>query len=146
MSSRNRPSADVLAPAVGVAYAQKSLPFDSARRDRDETKLLHALTKAFAVLVGRGGQESALRESFVHAMEGLGAEKGVLVQVRQPQPLELEILYATGLTPENEAACVSLRSSPGISPTLIRKTIEERQPTAHRERSDAGSGCDRLSA
>jgi len=128
MSSRNRPPADVLAPAGGVAHAQKSLFFDSARRDRDETKLLHALTKAFAVLVGSGGQASALRESFVHAMEGLGAEKGVLVQVRQPHPLDLEILYSTGLTPENEAACAGLCSSPGISPTVIRKTIEEGRP------------------
>jgi hypothetical protein len=70
------------------------------------------------------GMESALRESFVHAMAGLGAEKGLLVQVEETEPLGVEILYATGLSPENEAACRALRSSPGLSPSLIRKAIE----------------------
>src|SRR5689334_24636354 len=94
MASRNRPFADVTAPVEGD---QRSLPFDTPRR-RDETELLQALTRAFAELVSGGVQESALRESFLHAMAGLGAEKGVLVQVRNEAPLEVEILYATGLT------------------------------------------------
>jgi transcriptional regulator with GAF, ATPase, and Fis domain len=78
-----------------------------------------------AVLVTTGGRESALRESFVHAIAGLGAEKGVLIQVRQQHPLDVEILYSTGLSPENEAACRELRTTPGISPTLIRRAIED---------------------
>jgi transcriptional regulator with PAS, ATPase and Fis domain len=40
----------------------------------------------------------------------------------------VEILYSTGMSPENEAACRQLRSSPGISPTLIRKAVEEGKP------------------
>jgi transcriptional regulator with GAF, ATPase, and Fis domain len=83
------------------------------------------LTKVLGTLVGGGAPESALRESFVHAMAGLGAEKGVLVQIEQPEPLEVNILYAAGLSSENEAACRTLRSSPGISPNLIRKATED---------------------
>jgi transcriptional regulator with PAS, ATPase and Fis domain len=78
-----------------------------------------------AVLVSIGGRESALRESFVHAIAGTVAEKGVLIEVRQQQPLQVEILYSRGLTPENEAACRELRSSPGVSPILIRTAIEQ---------------------
>jgi transcriptional regulator with GAF, ATPase, and Fis domain len=101
--------------------------FDRGKR-RDETELLHALTDALAALVRSGTPDSALRESFVHAMAGLGAEKGVLVEVVRTEPLEVEILYSTGMSPENEAACRQLRSSPGISPTLIRKAVEEGKP------------------
>src|SRR2546426_87071 len=94
-------------------------------RAPDQTELLHALTKVLGTLVGGGAPDAALRESFVHAMSGLGAEKGVLVQVEQPEPLEVNILYAAGLSSENEAACRTLRSSPGISPNLIRKATED---------------------
>jgi transcriptional regulator with GAF, ATPase, and Fis domain len=116
-------------PSVGShdpgSPSQRSLAFGTNQRGRDETALLHALTDALAVLVRSGAQESALRESFVHAMKGLGAEKGVLVQVRQQHPLDVEVLYSTGLNPENEAAFRDLRSSPGMSPSLIRRAIDE---------------------
>jgi anaerobic nitric oxide reductase transcription regulator len=39
--------------------------------------------------------------------------------------LEVNILYAVGLSPENETACRTLRSSPGISPNVIRKATED---------------------
>src|SRR5207247_7917028 len=94
-------------------------------RAPDQTQLLHALTKVLGTLIGGAPPESALRESFVHAMAGLGAEKGLLVQVERSEPLEVKILYAVGLSPENEAACRMLRSSPGISPNLIRKATED---------------------
>ncbi len=123
MELRGRPNSRPDDPLRSSSSIQGSLPF--AREPRDETELLHALTRALAVLVTTGGRESALRESFVHAMAGLGAEKGVLIQVRQQQPLDVEILYSTGLSLENEAACRELRSSPGISPTLIRRAIDE---------------------
>jgi len=113
------------APQRATASGQGSLLFGTDQRGRDETALLHALTRALAVLVRSGQHESALRESFVDAMTGLGAEKGVLIQVRQQHPLDVEILYSTGLDAENEAAFKDLRSSPGVSPTLIRRAIED---------------------
>jgi hypothetical protein len=88
----------------------------SSRRSRC-SKTIHALTRALAVLVTTGGRESALRESFVHAMAGLGAEKGVLIQVRQQRPLDVEILYFTGLGPENEAGSAGVSASPCKRPT-----------------------------
>ena len=111
-----------------ASSTQRSLAFGADQRGRDETALLHALTKALSVLVHSGGQDSALRESFVDAMTGLGAEKGVLMRVHQQHPLDVEILYATGLSPENEAAFRDLRSSPGLSATVIRKAIEDAEP------------------
>jgi transcriptional regulator with GAF, ATPase, and Fis domain len=106
-----------------ASLAQRSLVFETDQRGRDETALLHALNKAF-VLLRTGAQESALRESFAMAMRGLGAEKGVLIQVRQQHPLDVEILYASGLNAENESAFRDLRSSPGVSPSLIRRVLE----------------------
>jgi transcriptional regulator with GAF, ATPase, and Fis domain len=125
MERRERPDGRPDNRIRSTSSIQGSLPFGAARNPRDETELLHALTKALAVLVTTGGRESALRESFVHAIAGLGAEKGVLIQVRQQHPLDVEILYSTGLSPENEAACRELRTTPGISPTLIRRAIED---------------------
>src|SRR5918994_1246638 len=125
MERRERPDDRPDNRIRSTSSIQGSLPFGAARNPRDETELLHALTKALAVLVTTGGRESALRESFVHAIAGLGAEKGVLIQVRQQHPLDVEILYSTGLSPENEAACRELRTTPGISPTLIRRAIED---------------------
>ena len=65
-----------VAPNASLTSGQRSLVFETDQRGRDETALLHALNKAFTVLLRSGGQESALQESFVHAMTGLGAEKG----------------------------------------------------------------------
>jgi len=127
MPPRERVSPPSVGPDDTESCAQRSLLFETDQRGRDETALLHALTRALAVLVQRGGQQSALRESFADAMTGLGAEKGVLVQVRQQDPLGLELLCAKGLSPENEAAFRDLRSSPGISPSLMRKAIEDGQ-------------------
>jgi hypothetical protein len=116
-------------PSAGTGgtapIVQGSLAFDAGGRGRDEAGLLHALTKALSVLIRDGAPERALEESFVDAMHGLGAEKGALVRVHQQHPLDVELLYGAGLNPENEAAFRELRSSPGMSPTLVRRAIED---------------------
>ncbi len=123
MAPREQVFPDSVGPGASGSSAQSF--FGIGRRGRDERALLHALTRALAVLVRSGAQESALRESFVDAMTGLGAEKGLLIQVRQLEPLEIAILHAGGLSAETEQACRALQSSPGISPTLIRSAIED---------------------
>ena len=128
MSSREQSPPSPAAVHVPASSAQRSLAFETNQRGRDETALLHALTRALRVLVRSGAEDCALRESFVDAMTGLGAEKGVLIRVHRQHPLEVEILYATGLTPENEVAFRDLRSSPGMSPTLVRRAIEDGEP------------------
>jgi transcriptional regulator with GAF, ATPase, and Fis domain len=128
MSSREQSPPSPAAVPVPASSAQRSLAFETNQRGRDETALLHALTRALRVLVRSGAEDCALRESFVDAMTGLGAEKGVLIRVHRQHPLEVEILYATGLTPENEVAFRDLRSSPGMSPTLVRRAIEDGEP------------------
>jgi len=123
MASKERNPASVGSPDA-LSSVQRSLVFETNQRGRDETALLHALNRAFTVLLRSGAQESALRESFALAMTGLGAEKGVLIQVRHQHPPDVEILYSAGLNAENEAAFRDLRSSPGVSPTVIRAAIE----------------------
>src|SRR5512139_723229 len=123
MAPREQVFPDSVGPGASGSSAQSF--FGIGRRGRDERALLHALTRALAVLVRSGAQESALRESFVDAMTGLGAEKGLLIQVRRFEPLEIAILHAGGLSAETEQACRALQSSPGISPTLIRSAIED---------------------
>ena len=128
MASREQSPPSPAAVHVPASSAQRSLAFETNQRGRDETALLHALTRALRVLVRSGAEDCALRESFVDAMTGLGAEKGVLIRVHRQHPVEVEILYATGLTPENESAFCDLRSSPGMSPTLVRRAIEDGEP------------------
>jgi DNA-binding NtrC family response regulator len=128
MTLGSRPAGEPAVPDRSTSSIQGALRFERGRHGRDETELLHALTDALAVLVRSGDPDSALRESFGHAMAGLGAEKGVVVEVVERQPIAVEILCATGMSDENEAACHELRSSPGISPSLIRKAIEEGTP------------------
>jgi transcriptional regulator with GAF, ATPase, and Fis domain len=128
MAVRQRPAGQPDSPERAARSIQGSLAFERPAHGRDETELLHALSRALSVLVQSGGTEDALRETFVHAMAGLDAEKGVLVEVRRDHPLELDILYATGLSAENEEAFRSLRSSPGISPTVIQKAVDSREP------------------
>jgi transcriptional regulator with GAF, ATPase, and Fis domain len=123
MAPREQVFPDSVGPGAGGSSARPFFAID--RRARDERALLHALTRALAVLVRSGAQESALQESFVDAMTGLGAEKGLLIQVRRVEPLEIAILHAGGLSAETEQACRALQSSPGISPTLIRAAIED---------------------
>src|SRR5262245_13553044 len=128
MAPRERvPPTPAVAAHDAASLAQRSLVFETNQRGRDETALLHALKRAF-VLLRTGAQESALRESFVMAMTGLGAEKGVLIQVREQHPPDVEILHASGLNAENEAAFRDLRSSPGVSPTVIRTVIDSGEP------------------
>jgi hypothetical protein len=125
MAPRERVSPPSVGPPDAGSSTQRSLVFKTDQRGRDETALLYALTKGLALLLRSDSQESALRQSLVLATPGLGPEKGVLIQVRQQHPLDVEILYSTGLNPENEAASRDLRPSPGISPTLIRRAIED---------------------
>jgi transcriptional regulator with PAS, ATPase and Fis domain len=66
-----------------------------------------------------------LRESFLDATKGLGADKSILVRVCSRNPLELDTLYAAGLSPEDEAAWRAPAGSPGIAASLIRRAIED---------------------
>src|SRR5712691_383151 len=102
MAPRDQVSPPSAGPLDSGSSAQRPLPF-GASHGRDETSLLRALTKALAALVRSGAREPALQESFVHAIAGLGAQKGVLIQVRQQHLLDVEILYATGFDSEDEA-------------------------------------------
>src|SRR6266568_9492100 len=124
MAPRDQVSPPSAGPLDSGCSAQRPLPFGTSP-GRDETSLLRALTKALAALVRSGAREPALHESFVHAVAGLGAQKGVLMQVRQQHPLDVEILYATGLDSEDEAAFRALRSSPGVSPAAVRQAVED---------------------
>jgi len=96
------------------------------RRTRNERELLAALQTAALVRGSDAG--AALRQSFAHAVQGLDADKGLVLQVLEADPPQVEILCARGLTPESEAAAQVLQSSPGISASVIRQTLETGEP------------------
>ena len=108
-----------------AASHQRSLPFEGSGVTRNDAQLLHSLRKALLIADRDGIAEQVLKGSFGDAVTGLGAEKGVLLYVRQQHPIEVEILYAVGLSSEEESVCCGLRSALGISATLIRNAIDD---------------------
>src|SRR5437667_10071310 len=80
-------------------------------RRRDDAELLQALIGALALLTANSRVETALRETFDHAMVGLGAQVGLLAEVSRTDPPEVELLCSSGLTEAALAACEQLRSS-----------------------------------
>jgi len=126
MSSSDRSAAEPDS-ARSTSSIQRSLVFEGPGRRRDETELLHCLTNAMLMRRPREAPELDLRKSFGQAMVGLAAEKGVLLRVRQEGSLDVEILCAIGLSPQDEAACCELRPSHDIAPTLLRQAIVNAQ-------------------
>lgn len=92
-----------------------------AHRSHD---LLQAVTRALEILGSARDQTAALTESFEHAARAFGAEKALLLRVRQSEPLELESVRAVGLDFEEVLACVKGRSVEGVSSSRIRRAIE----------------------
>ncbi len=95
--------------------------------------LLRALTRALEILAAAGDETSALTESFDHAARAFGAEKALLLGVRgagageADGALALESIRATGLEPDEIAACVRGRSVEGVSASRIRRAVETRE-------------------
>ena len=139
MAPRDRVSAPSVGPRDRASSDQHPLVFETSQDGRNETALLNALTKALARHVGTAVREPALQESFVGAAVGLGAEKGVLMRVRQQDPLDVEILFATGLDSEDEVAFRVLRSSPGVSQTIVRQVIEDGEARLIETSSELGA-------
>src|SRR5260370_11354788 len=125
MAPRERVSPPYVGPQGRVFSPRRALAFDTSQGGRDEAALLRALTKALSVLVRGAAREPALQESFVDAIAGLGAEKGVLMQGPQHHPLDVALLYARGVDSEDEAGFRALRSWPGVPPTIVRQVIQD---------------------
>jgi hypothetical protein len=117
-------SSNCAAPPDIAQPFQRSLAFDGPNGDRHEAELRHSFTKALLKSVRGGVSHATLKESFGHAMTGLTAGKGVLLSVRQEVPPDVAILCASGLSPEEQAACLALGPSPGINTRVIRRTIQ----------------------
>ena len=73
-------------------------------RQRDHNKLALALRRAKAIIAQTGDRMAALRESFDLHVQGLGADKALLLEVRELEPLSLEVLLSHGLSPEQAQA------------------------------------------
>ncbi len=123
MNDRPTPDSDLLS-AGDVAIRDRET-FDA--RTRDEKQLLRALTVALQALGTSGDRVKALNESFAHARAGLAAQKALLLYIREGEPRP-EILFAAGLTADQQRACVEMVSSEGVSPTVIRKVIKNQEP------------------
>src|SRR6266496_5213459 len=101
MAPRDRVSPPFVGPRDRASSVQHPLVFETSQDGRNEAALLNALTKALARHVGTAAREPALQESFLGAAAGLGAEKGVLMWVSEQDPLDVEILFATGVHSED---------------------------------------------
>ena len=96
---------------------------------RSYTQLLEAMNELLAVLSMDGDQESALRASFEAAARGFGAQKALLLLVEEREPLRLRAVHTLGkLTPEQVEACERGESVRGVSPSVIYRVIETREP------------------
>jgi DNA-binding NtrC family response regulator len=107
--------------------APSEAPVQGDPTERDATLLLGALTTALSAL-GRTDLDRALQESFGEAQHGLRARKGLLLVVRGLDPVAFEILYSSGLDAEEQEACRRMRSLRGVSPSVIRRVIEQGRP------------------
>jgi transcriptional regulator with GAF, ATPase, and Fis domain len=93
------------------------------------TQLLEAMNELLAVLSRDGDQEAALRASFEAAARGFGARKALLLLVEEREPLRLRAVHVLGkLTPEQVEACERGESVRGVSPSVIYRVIETREP------------------
>ncbi|MGH9888444.1 MAG: sigma 54-interacting transcriptional regulator, partial [bacterium] len=90
--------------------------------------LLRAVTRALEVLGARGDEASALGESVAAAVQAFGAEKALLLRVKQVDPLEMESARAMGLDDAQVEAAVRGRSVEGVSASLIRKAVDAGAP------------------
>jgi transcriptional regulator with GAF, ATPase, and Fis domain len=90
--------------------------------------LLRALTSALEILGTARDATAALTESFAHASRAFGAEKALLLRVKNAEPLELESIRASGLTFGEVKACLSGQSVAGVSASRIRRAVETMEP------------------
>jgi DNA-binding NtrC family response regulator len=87
------------------------------------------MNELLAVLSMDGDQEAALRASFEAAARGFGAQKALLLLVEEREPLRLRAVHTLGkLTPEQVEACERGESVRGVSPSVIYRVIETREP------------------
>jgi transcriptional regulator with GAF, ATPase, and Fis domain len=104
---------------------ESSRPEPLPERSHD---LLRALTSALEILGSARDATAALTESFAHAARAFGAEKALLLRVKNADPLEFESIRASGLTFDEVKACLSGRPVPGVSASRIRRAVETREP------------------
>lgn len=96
---------------------------------RDYTQLFAAVNQLLAVLTSEGGEGTALVASFEAAARAFGAQKALLLQIEEAEPLRLHTLHTWGqLTREQISACERGESVDGVSPSVIRRAIRRGQP------------------
>jgi DNA-binding NtrC family response regulator len=85
--------------------------------------LLEAVCQALQGLADDGDDAKALRESFSRATVGVGGQRSFLARVG-PDRTVTEVLLAEGLSADHVEALRSGKSSPGVSPSVIRAALE----------------------
>lgn len=86
-------------------------------------ELLEAVCQALEGLADGGDDSKALRDSFSRATVGVGGQRSFLARVGADRRVT-EVLLTEGLSTEQEEALSSGRSSPGVSPTVIRAALD----------------------
>jgi DNA-binding NtrC family response regulator len=88
--------------------------------------LLEAVCTALQAFAEGEDDAKALRDSFSRATVGVGGQRSFLARVGRERTIN-DVLVAEGLSPEHVNALSSGKSSPGVSPSVIRAALETGQ-------------------
>jgi sigma-54-specific transcriptional regulator len=92
--------------------------------ERNLVRLLEAMNEVLRILSSDGGQDEALRVSFVAAAEGFAASKALLLRVESADPLRLRAVHVRGRLGEAQIeACERGESVEGVSPSVLRRVV-----------------------
>jgi DNA-binding NtrC family response regulator len=98
------------------------LPLPPECRERVAHALLAAVTHTLRALA-HADEIGALRDGFRAIVRGLRAERALLARVEAGRQVT-EVLLSQGLSAEQVRALQSGASSPGLSPTLVRRALQ----------------------
>ena len=110
------------APTARPTTRRRRLP---ALPDESRGRVAHALLAAITHTLrglAQGDERSALRDGFRALAGGLRAERAFLARVESGRDIG-ELLVSLGLSQEQAQALQSGTSSPGVSPTLVRRAL-----------------------
>lgn len=133
--------ADVAAEREGFSGQNDAMSDIIPIEGRDHSLLLEAVAKIAGAR--NAGPRGALEEAFDDIARGLGAYRGLLLEVDAAG--ELAVVKAQKVDEADQGAVVSGKSAPGVSATMIRRVLKSARPAllqhpmflSHAERTGA---------
>ncbi len=105
-----------------MARRKVEIPLLPESRERVAHALLAAITHTLRALA-QGDEPGAVRDGFRAVARGVQAERAFLARVESAQHVG-EVLVSRGLSPSQAQALQCGASSPGVSPSLVRRALD----------------------